>query len=272
MSTEAQLSTLSFFIGKYLPELALAESPETTPQQLEYLSSTANPLLRRAIAQNPNTPLAVLYPLSAAFPEEILKNPSLPLFSLEDPNFLLRFPEAGILAMLRSELFPREYLPLLLRYPSEKVRLRILLSKGLPFSLRKELVQQGRIAAALLKQRNVDSGLLYLLLGHPDAEIRAGAASRPNAPQKLLALFRFLGVEPSLRDDQPARSSLRALLTPDDERLILGCGPFGERLLSVREASHRRSRRRPPLRYRCIGRNRTGSAFGHWRAFTSARR
>jgi hypothetical protein len=252
----------------YTQALFLAEDPSTEPQLLEQLSADTNPLVRRAVAQNPNTPLSVLAVLSAAHPKEILQNPSLPLLFLEDPNFLLRFPEEGLLKMLSSKDFPREYLSLLTRHPSAKVQLQLALSPKLPSSFLQGLLKNDSLARLLAEHPRTPSSTLYLLLGHNDYSIRSYAAKHPNAPKRLLSLFRFLGVDPLLHQFHPSLPLMRRLLSAQEERLLAECGPFGASLLFFTGAKSS-STRRKALRYCRIGREQKGMQSSYWRGLAS---
>lgn len=72
-------------VSQYLAE---AQNPETPPKRLKQIAKEGNKKIRKAVAANPNTPLKVLKDLSFKFPKSFLQNPILPLWILEDANFL----------------------------------------------------------------------------------------------------------------------------------------------------------------------------------------
>ncbi len=67
-----------------------ARDPSTAPEVLERLAKKRSKRIQRAIAQNPNTPWPTLKQLLILHPEEVLRNPALPLLLLADP--LLFYP------------------------------------------------------------------------------------------------------------------------------------------------------------------------------------
>jgi hypothetical protein len=56
--------------------------------------------IRRAIASNPNAPVALLADAALSFPEEVAGNPALPFLLIEDPN-LRQFPTRAIKQVLK---------------------------------------------------------------------------------------------------------------------------------------------------------------------------
>jgi hypothetical protein len=72
------------------PELlgAVVQNPAAPPEWLESLAKHKEPAVRRAITQNPNTPLKGLLMTGAEFPGELLANPAFALFFLESPSLM----------------------------------------------------------------------------------------------------------------------------------------------------------------------------------------
>lgn len=65
-----------------------ASDPTTPPEILATLAKSRETKVRRAVAQNPNTPLGLLNALWDKFPEAMLANPILALWELTDPAAL----------------------------------------------------------------------------------------------------------------------------------------------------------------------------------------
>jgi hypothetical protein len=78
-----------------------ASDPSTSPARLEVLSRNKTKRIVEAVAQNPNTPPAVLLLLAETFPSQVLQNSVLPILLLERPDFL----EDAYLSTLRKMLF-----------------------------------------------------------------------------------------------------------------------------------------------------------------------
>ena len=76
-------------IAKESPELAreVAKNSSAPLDLLEVLSRERDPLVKEALAGNPNTPLPALLRLAVEHPARLLENPALPLLLLENPSF-----------------------------------------------------------------------------------------------------------------------------------------------------------------------------------------
>jgi hypothetical protein len=90
-----QRSTLTY-------KLLLQEAKDlsTSAARLNSLALSPHPEVLQAIAQNPNSPPAVLITLSERFPREVFENSALTLILLEDPVFLTKLSERALLFFL----------------------------------------------------------------------------------------------------------------------------------------------------------------------------
>ena len=88
----------------------IAANPNTPPSLLETFALDPNEAVRRATAQNPNTPLAQLLKLIEEFPHEFLCNPILPLLNLTQPDFIKKASPKAWLQLLRCEEIPHHWL------------------------------------------------------------------------------------------------------------------------------------------------------------------
>lgn len=87
--------------------LLLAANPATPQEALEQLSQFDEQALRRLVARNPNTSLAVLRRLAAEFPEEFLRNPLLRVLNMTQPDFVKKLPHEAWASLLRfADLSP----------------------------------------------------------------------------------------------------------------------------------------------------------------------
>ncbi|GHO47268.1 hypothetical protein [Ktedonospora formicarum] len=91
----------------------VASNPSTPPATLKQLGRAKDPLIRRAVTQNPNTPLPLLLDLAQQFPREFLDNPVIPLLTLTQPNFMKAAPRETWKRLLLFEDLPSYWLQLL---------------------------------------------------------------------------------------------------------------------------------------------------------------
>ncbi len=98
-----------------------ARNPQTTPKRLWELSQVRGEVAN-AVAANPNTPTNTLLWLAGSCWEAFLTNPVLPLLLLEDPGLPLRLPTQALLALLRQDEPPAEFLRTLQRHDDPEVR------------------------------------------------------------------------------------------------------------------------------------------------------
>jgi hypothetical protein len=82
-------------------DLRVAEDPSTSATDLQRLAEHPSVRVKRAVAGNPNTPLALLWELTEVFPTLVLENPILNLVLLETPD-LTMIPFPAVLAMART--------------------------------------------------------------------------------------------------------------------------------------------------------------------------
>jgi hypothetical protein len=82
--------------------LELATNPKTDPGILRELSKNDDRAIRQAVAGNPNAPIDLLWELAEDFPQEVTANPILELLALEDPDWLLKYPQSKYIKVLRA--------------------------------------------------------------------------------------------------------------------------------------------------------------------------
>jgi hypothetical protein len=88
----------------------VAANPATSAETLEKLAKSNDEAICRAVAHNPNTPVAVLLRLAQRFPQEFLSNPVLPLLNLSQPDFIKKLDGSAWLHLLRSDRVPSVWL------------------------------------------------------------------------------------------------------------------------------------------------------------------
>ncbi|HHW76156.1 MAG TPA: hypothetical protein GX399_03845, partial [Xanthomonadaceae bacterium] len=77
-----------------------AAAPEAVLTELSHSADTAT---RRALVTNPATPLNVLHEIAKQFPEELLDNPALDVFLLENPTFFRDLPAPVLRAVVKRD-------------------------------------------------------------------------------------------------------------------------------------------------------------------------
>jgi hypothetical protein len=88
----------------------IATNPATPPDTLEQLREANDPAIRRAIVQNPNAYVTTLGRLASEFPQEFLRNPIVPILNMTRPRFIMEFPPAAWISLLRFENIPLSWL------------------------------------------------------------------------------------------------------------------------------------------------------------------
>src|SRR5579859_105455 len=91
----------------------VAANPATSPALITSLSQEQDPVIRQAVAQNPNAPIQVLCQLASHFPREFLDNPLLPLLNLTATpgSFLPMLSIEAWGGLLRYEDLPQFWFP-----------------------------------------------------------------------------------------------------------------------------------------------------------------
>lgn len=88
------------------PDIAAERDEAVRTTRSEWLMKMAEHLsatVRAAVAENPETPPFTLFKLSNAFPEEVARNPALPLLAIEHPNWLSQLSERCLREVLRLD-------------------------------------------------------------------------------------------------------------------------------------------------------------------------
>jgi hypothetical protein len=182
----------------------LAKNPATPPDVLKILSSSNSNSIRESVAENPNTPLKVLFHLGAQYPKQLLRNPALPLILLENPNTFTEIPSRTLLKLIEQPEAPRP----LLEWAA---------------TLQGEPGVRRKVAA----NPNTPSDTLERLAGDHSLPVREAILNNPKAG-KVLQLFWRLGAS---RDLSSPESPDTTLPSQDLERLALG-GSFARYLVA----------------------------------------
>lgn len=90
----------------------LAQNPRTSPVLLTHLAQSTDPLIRKTVTANPNTPTPVLMKLGCEFPAQLLENQIFPLLLIENPNLLETMPVMTLASLVNCEKAPVSFLML----------------------------------------------------------------------------------------------------------------------------------------------------------------
>ena len=102
-----------------------AADPSTSPEKLHAWHDHINPVIRTNVANNPNTPLPTLIKM-AGKGEKIDNNPALPLFSLEDPNYLNDIDQEHLEKIINNRQNPGISKQLYYSHPSQWLKQSVL--------------------------------------------------------------------------------------------------------------------------------------------------
>ena len=103
----------------------VAKNPGAPEGLLTELSHSPDTATRRALVMNPATPLATMEPIARQFPEELLDNPALDLFLLENPTFFRDLPVPVLRALVKRDRCPAGVLAQAAAVADELVQLGI---------------------------------------------------------------------------------------------------------------------------------------------------
>jgi hypothetical protein len=173
-------------------ELAQAQDAATPPKKLQALSQSRTTAVRRAVVQNPNTPLTTLFALGEEFPREFLENPGLPLLLLENPKILDEIPTKTLARLLQLEDLPAFFL----EKASYQVHASVLRFKKIPLSVLERLSSDKHddIREKVAKHHNANTKLLESMAKDPNARVRAEIAQHPEVSSEALD---YLSDDPS---------------------------------------------------------------------------
>ncbi|MDJ0581254.1 HEAT repeat domain-containing protein [Crocosphaera sp.] len=151
-----------------VPHLAalVAENVNTSPETFTKLAINKNEDILKAIVRNPSTPTEILIELGSLYPQQLVKNPIVDLWLLEDNNpFLYENTFKKKLACNRTT--PVKLLKILARDSDSNVRLEV------------------------VKNPNIPVSLLEILARDSDSNVRLEVVKNPNIPVSLLEILAY---------------------------------------------------------------------------------
>ena len=86
--------------NKQLTPLEEAKLETTSGDRLKELATSDDAAIRKAVANNPNTPTNILWQLGSEFPDQLLVNPVFDLLLLENPNLCGDMPDRTLESLL----------------------------------------------------------------------------------------------------------------------------------------------------------------------------
>jgi hypothetical protein len=176
------------------PPLEEARDPLTPPERLEALAGQGG-AVQTAVAQNPNTPPAVLLELIAVEPEAVLQNEVFPLLLLENPVLLAATPMPALKRVLtESGPVPRraELLQAAAAHSDSGVRALVAIHPSTPPEL---LARLARDPSLYVRERVASNyktppELLSLLARDGEQRVRQVVAGHFATPPEALELLR----------------------------------------------------------------------------------
>ncbi|HYF63559.1 MAG TPA: hypothetical protein VD886_12145, partial [Herpetosiphonaceae bacterium] len=168
----------------------------------------------RAIAGNPNLPAEQVFAVASRYPREVLANPAMPLYLLEDSTFLNRLPRVTQKHLLADTAAPANWLRILAQSGDPEIarvaRRHVALSGESPAGWEQDLDREiWRLKIdpqhvppqllALLAVGAVPGWLFGPLLINESLALRKAAAASPGAPRALLAALWRAGAARTFR-------------------------------------------------------------------------
>lgn len=169
--------------------LDLASDPATPPEQLTAMAKAGPTDVTRRVVANPSAPLSVALASGYLYPDELLRNPALSLWLLEDPTFFVRLPVPLGVALARCPGVTLEVLGHLAEHPATGVRLAVVAASMVTGELLERMaLGQPRpdynLALALVSHPRAPTHLLELLADQPYIAPQLG--SNPRTPAYLI--------------------------------------------------------------------------------------
>lgn len=173
------------------PRLVAAD-PTTSPEILQQLSHSFDPLTRQAIAANPNTPTEVLWKLGIEFPEQLLDNPIFSLLQLETPDLIERIPRATRISLLKCEKVPLNFLQWAWKHCrwEEEIFIALAINPKTAKQILKRLDRTTRgMRRSMGHHPHIPSYILELFAQDLDSKIRESVAINPKTPTPVLRVL-----------------------------------------------------------------------------------
>lgn len=153
-------------MGSRASSVQIATNPNSNPQSLRKIATSADWELRRLVASNPNTPTEVLWQLGVDFPEAVLNNPIFELLQLERIQLAAEIPHATLTSLLQCERVPRNLMEYAVSQQDYSLWLAVAYNPHTPRTLLENLARKSR---------------------HQDRELIRAVAAHPHTPHHLLA-------------------------------------------------------------------------------------
>lgn len=169
-------------------DVAYAQDPSTTPEELDQLSSHFAEAVLRAVAQNMASPKEALARLFEEFPEEVVSNPASALFNMEPAGAWTWIPIQYRYNMAKNENASHIVLEALASDFQPEVRVQVAKNKSTPIYILEALASDASSKVLLEVGRNERTPLAILeaFASSDDLLARAGVAQNSSTPVALL--------------------------------------------------------------------------------------
>ena len=157
-----------------------AQDPLTEPARLLGLARSSSASLGALVAKNPNATLQVLSVLAEKFPREVLQNPALSLFLLENPQSLLQLHSRSLRSLLWCEEVPPLILRLCAASPDAALRGIVATCPKTPLDLLQQLSRDpaGDVRSFVARHPTTDLSTLERLCSDREHSVRVPAMRR----------------------------------------------------------------------------------------------
>lgn len=147
----------------------LAADPATSPEILKNLSNSESQEIVELVANNPNTPINVLWFLIQECSQQVLNNPIIMLITLEHPNWIMEIPISCLkIALLKPDV-PEILVEEAMKHESLQLRRLVFEAEARNprtsvLKLEKMLINNGDLMPQALRNPNFTLDLLWKLV------------------------------------------------------------------------------------------------------------
>lgn len=166
----------------------VAKNSAAPGELLRKLAKDDHPDVLRSLAENPSTPLDVLFELWQSFPEQFVKNPLVSLLWLEGLGFLSEMPLDTFFSLSRTPSLPRIFWEAVLGHPDSDVREVIATSPYAPSDILGQLARDPEegVRHTVAHHPNLPPDALEFLAQGENLRLRGNVAENLSTPDHVL--------------------------------------------------------------------------------------
>ncbi|BDA76332.1 hypothetical protein CAL7716_104980 (plasmid) [Calothrix sp. PCC 7716] len=133
----------------------VAQNPSTSPDVLQSLQSHADCIVRQNLVMNPNTPPSLLKIIGRQLPRHLFQNPAIDLLLLETPDLLAENISTILCSLVKRSIVPYSVLEYAVNYPSESVKLAVIMNSQTPKRIIDDLAKNQNIRVSEAAQLHI---------------------------------------------------------------------------------------------------------------------